>query len=487
MKFTLSALLVFQALAGFSLSAALSSRAASGLQPGQGILRPAYKRMNSMSSVPLGPAKFTPKTSVTLRYEGVGGASAQVRARMKRPAILLETIDAISEVHCSDAGVVISFSAADDYKTCLDAWRAKNFIIVTNHANGCDDADERGIFVVKGLARDDDTLTLVADATRAELRDHMEEAIIDFEHPGTAAVTKRSISGRSRSQTADLSGSTLISTEALSIVARAAKLESAVSLAGHAHYDLLRFELVEFYVDLDYSAALHLNVSTAVKSHANTGLYSYSPLTLSISALRIPGILDVGPSVGFALGVEFATTGAVKASVDFVSSIRGANVHLDFLDGNKTSATGWRPETSVDAEIDAKVQLQLNPYAVLSVGVDVNLLNGMIDVSAGVKAKPSLVNAFAVDLKFSYVSETGVTLAKPAPDQCTNGAWFASTFHFVLMAFATQFYRKTLLTFNHPIYKSQCWNLFPPAEDEDVQVTDGGDGETDQLPGAVLA
>lgn len=455
MKFTLSTLLAFQALAGSSLSAALPPSREASILPSKTILRPVQRRQNSVPAVPLGPAKFTPKTNVTLPYEGINDTNALVRAMMKHPAILLETIDTISDVQCSDTGVVLKFSSTEDYKTCLGAWPANDFIMVTNHANGCDGENERGIFVVQGYTFDDATLTLTAAATRAAIRDQMDDAVIDFQHTGTA-TTKRGLSG---SISADLSGSTLIATDPLTIVANEAKLESAISLAGHVHYSFWQFKVTEFYIDLDYSSALNLNVSAAVNAEYSTDLYNYNPLAVSVSAFTIPGIIDVGPMVEFALGIEFAAAGAVKASVDFVSTITDANVHLDFLDASKTSSTGWTPQNNVTTDIDAQVELQLNPYADLKVALGVNLFNGMLDMSAGVEAKPTVINAFAVDLDFTYNSASGVTFAKPAADQCVNGAWFASTFHFGVEAFVTQFYTKTLYEVDLPIYESQCWNF----------------------------
>ncbi|WYZ33829.1 hypothetical protein EsH8_I_000105 [Colletotrichum jinshuiense] len=446
MKITLSTYLALQAMVGCGLSAALPSKT---------ILRPVQKRQDSVPAIPLGPAKFTPKTNVTLPYEGLNATNALVRAMMKQPAIMLENIETITDVQCSDTGVVLKFSATEDYNTCLGAWPAKDFIIVTNHNGACDGEHERGIYVVEGYTFDNATLTLTASSSRAEIRDQLNDAVIDFQHTGTA-TTKRDLSS---TISADLSGSTLIATGPLTIVANEAKLESTVTLAGHVHYDFWKFKVDEFYIDVDYSSALNLNISAAVNAEYTTDLYNYNPLSVSVSAFTIPGIIDVGPMVDFGLGIEFAASGSVKASVDVVTTISDANVHLDFLDASMTSTTGWKPETTVSTDIDAQVELQLNPFADLTVALGVKLFNGLLDMSAGVEAKPTIVNAFAVDVDFTYTSSSGVTFTKPTGDQCINGAWFASTFQFGVEAFVTQFYTKSLYEVEIPIYTSQCWNF----------------------------
>ncbi|GKT50484.1 uncharacterized protein ColSpa_10665 [Colletotrichum spaethianum] len=374
---------------------------------------------------------------------------------MKHPAILIENIETITDVQCSNTGVVLKFGLTEDYNTCLSGWPSKDFIIITNHNNGCDSEHERGIYIVQGYTFDNATLTVTASATRAEIRDQMNDAIIDFQHIGTA-TTKRDLSG---TISADLSGSTLIATDPLTIVANEARLESTIGLAGHVHYNFWEFKLSEFYIDLDYSSALNLNISAAVSAEYSTNLYNYNPLSVSVSAFTIPGIIDVGPMVDFSLGIEFAASGTVKASVDVVSTISDVNVHLDFLDASKTSTTGWKPQTNVTTDVNAQVELQLNPFADLTVALGVKLFNGLLDMSAGVEAKPTVVNVFALDLDFSYTSASGVTFTKPTEDQCVNGAWFASNFHFGVEAFVTQFYTKTLYEVDVPIYKSQCWNF----------------------------
>ncbi|KAL0940080.1 isoamyl alcohol [Colletotrichum truncatum] len=452
MKSTLSTLLAAQALFNTAWSIALPSREV--VAPSPALLRP-VKRQASVPATPLGPAKFTPKTNVTLEYEGLNATNAFVHAEMKQPSVLLEHIETISDITCSDTGIVLKFSATEDYNTCLSAWPSKNFIMVTNHNGTCDSEHERGIYVVEGYTFDNTTLTLTASSTRVQIRDQLNDAIIDFKHTGTA-TTKRDLSG---TISADLSGSTLIATDPLTIVANEAKFESTINLSGHVHYNFWKFKVDELYIDFDYSSALNLNISSIVNAEYSTDVYNYNPLSVSVSAFSIPGIIDVGPMVDFGLGIEFAASGSVKASVDVVSTIPEATVHLDFLDKTKTVASGWEAQTNVSTDISAQVELQLNPFADLTVALGVNLFSGLLDMSAGVEAKPQIVNAFAVNVDFTYQSSSGVVFTKPSAEQCINGAWFASAFHFNVDAFVTQFYTKSLYEVELPIYKSQCWNF----------------------------
>ncbi|TEA21455.1 hypothetical protein C8034_v004350 [Colletotrichum sidae] len=453
MKSYVPSLLAFQALLGTALTAALPSQDVVPASPA--ILRPVVRRQASVPATPLGPAKFTPKTNVTLDYEGLNATNAMVRAEMKQPAVLLEHIDTISDIQCSDSRVVLKFSETNDYNTCLGAWPSQNFIIVTNHNGTCDAANERGIYLVEGFTFDNATLTLTATSTKAQIRDQLNDAVIDFEHTGTA-TTKRDLSG---TISADLSATTFVATDALTIVAEEATLDSTVSLSGHVHYDFWKFRVDEFYIDVEYSSALNLNISAAVNAQYSTDLYNYNPLSVSVSAFTIPGIIDVGPMIDFGLGIEFAAAGSVKASVDVFSTIPEAKVHLDFLDSAETSATGWKPQTNVSTHVNAEVELQLNPFADLTVALGVKLFSGLLDMSAGIEARPQIVNAFAVDVDFGYQSSTGIVFTKPSTETCVNGAWFASTFQFNLDAFVTQFYTKSLYETEIEIYKSQCWNF----------------------------
>ncbi|KAI8163438.1 hypothetical protein K4K49_000038 [Colletotrichum sp. SAR 10_70] len=452
MQSSLFTLFAAQAFIGTAISAALPVRDV--VPPSSALLRP-VRRQASIPATPLGPAKFTPKINVTLDYEGLNATNALVHAEMKQPSVLLEHIDTITDITCSDTDVVLKFSATEDYNSCLSSWPAKNFTMITNHNGTCDSEHERGIYVISGYTFDNTTLTLTASSSRVQIRDQLNDAVIDFTHTGTATA-KRDLSG---TISADLSGTTLVATDPLTIVANEAKLDTTVTLSGHVHYNFWKFKVDEFYIDLDYSSDLNLAITAAVNAQYSTNLYSYDPLSVTVSAFSIPGIIDVGPMVDFGLGIEFAASGSVNATVGVVSSIPEATVHLDFLNKANTIATGWKPQTNVTTDISAQVELQLNPYADLTVALGVKLFNGLLDMSAGIEAKPEIVNAFAVDLDFTYTSASGVTFTKPTGDQCINGAWFASTFHFNVDAFVTQFYTKSLYEVEIPIYESQCWNF----------------------------
>lgn len=409
-----------------------------------------------MPATSLTAAILTPRTNVSLAYEGVNDTNALVHASMKYPSVLLENIEALSGVRCSATGVVLTFNNSAEYTESLAIWPTSDFILFTNHLGDCDAENERGVYLVEDLAYDNSSLTITATANKTELKDQLDDAYIDFNSIADTTPTKRGISA---SVSADLSGATLIKTDPLTIVANEAKLESTIKLNGHVHYNFLKFKLEEFYIDVDYSSLLNLNVSAKVHAEYSTDLYNYTPLSASVSAFTIPGVIDVGPMIEFGLGIEFAASGTVEASVDLQSQLTNSNVHLDFLDAGKTTASGWTPTNTVGTHVSAEVDLQINPYADLKLAMGVNLFSGLLDLSAGIEAKPTIVNAFSVDVDFTYQSSTGVNFTQPTGTTCTNGAWFASTFHFEVDAFVTQFYTTTLYEVDLPIYESQCWNF----------------------------
>jgi len=98
---------------------------------------------------------------------------------------------------------------------------------------------------------------------------------------------------------------------------------------------------------------------------------------------------------------------------------------------------------AAQANISVDSEVQPNPYAEVTVGFDIELPNGLVNLSARVEAKPKIVNAFwstvilIFDLRlvFSITEGTGV---------CVNGLWFESIFDFSVVAFVGSFWSATL-------------------------------------------
>jgi hypothetical protein len=234
-------------------------------------------------------------------------------------------------------------------------------------------------------------------------------------------------------------------------------VESDLHIKGQFGFNFLKFKASKATIDIDYYGATNLNVSTSVNAAFSSDIYNYSPFTASVSAFSIPGILDVGPIAAFTVGIEFAASGTVDATLGLKSEIANGQVHLDLLDSSSSSSSGWKPVTTVSSDVAAEVSLQLNPYLDLNLALGVKVFKNAIDLTAGFDVKPQIINAFSADLDFAYASKSGVVFNKPDGATCPNGAWFASSFNMDVIAYVGSIFSKTLFNVNVPIFQSQCW------------------------------
>ncbi|EMD66879.1 hypothetical protein COCSADRAFT_82403 [Bipolaris sorokiniana ND90Pr] len=396
---------------------------------------------------------MVPTKEIILGY-AAEGMSALVDVAMKQPTVVLEEVAGITSVKCTDSAVSMIFSDTAAVKAASAAWPKSNFIIITYSPDGgCNTADERGFYTVSAISFDEASFTATASGQRSALDEQSEDAVVEFDT--ITAPAKRDLQ---TSFSGEING-TLIDTGNLKIVVDQAKFESNIRIKGGFRFNFLKFKSSKMYLDIDYSGLVNLNVSTTVAASFSSDMYKYQPLSASVSAFSIPGILDVGPIAKFGLGVEFAASGTVDASLGLHSEIVNGQVHLDLLDSNKTSSSGWKPETSVSSDVSAEVSLQLNPYLDLNLALGIRVFKGVIDLTTGVEVKPQIINAFSADLNFAYASSSGITFTKPDTATCPNGAWFASTFNMDVNAYIGTVYTKTLYSVNAPIFQPQCWSF----------------------------
>lgn len=418
------------------------------------IPRPQALKSGLITSLKPRQDTLTPAKEIVLGY-AAEGMTALVDAAMKRPTVVLEEVTGIASVKCTDTAVSMTFSDSASIKAASAAWPTSDFIIITYSPDGgCNTADERGFYTISGLTFDETSSTATASGNRSALDEQTEDAVVEFDTTATPAA-KRDVQA---SIGGEIHG-TLIDTESLKIVVDQASFESNIRIKGGFRFNFLKFKPSKMYLDVDYSGLVNVNVSTTVSASFSSDIYNYEPLSASVSAFTIPGILDVGPIAQFGLGVEFAASGTVDASLGLRSEIVNGQVHLDLLESDKSSTSGWKPETSVSSDISAEVSLQLNPYVDLNLALGIKVFKGVIDLTTGFDVKPQIINAFSADLNFAYASDSGITFTKPDTATCPNGAWFASTFNMDVIAYVGSIYSKTLYNANAPIFQSQCWNF----------------------------
>ncbi|CRK40741.1 hypothetical protein BN1708_008325 [Verticillium longisporum] len=297
-------------------------------------------------------------------------------------------------------------------------------------------------------------LVATASSKRTSLNDEGAQATVNFD-TNPAAGAKRDLKSLI---TPDIAG-TLADLPDLRINIDEARFESKVQIAGSFGFNFLDLKASSMSLDIDYSSLIALNLSAHVGAAYSTDVFDFEPFTASISAFSIPGILDVGPIVSFGIGVEFAAEGTVDASLGLHSKIPAGKIHLNLANSDKSSTSGWEPVTTMSSDLSAEVSLQLNPYLDLNLAVGVQAFKRAIDLTAGVDLKPQVVNAWSADANFEYTSKSGIALARPEGVTCPNGAWFASTFKFDIVAYIANIYSKVLYEYDHPLYKSSCWNF----------------------------
>lgn len=417
------------------------------------IPRPQALKSGLATSLQSRQEALVPAKEIVLGYAAEGMA-ALVDVAMKQPAVVLEEVAGITSVKCTDAAVSMTFSDTASVKAASTAWPTSNFIIITYSPDGgCNTADERGFYTISDLVFDEASFTATASGVRSALDEQSEDAVVEFDT--ITAPTKRDLEA---SIGGEIHG-TLVDTENLKIVVDTAKFESNIRIKGGFRFNFLKFKPSKMYLDVDYSGLMNLNVSTTVAASFSSDIYNYEPLSASVSAFSIPGILDVGPIAQFGLGVEFAASGTVDATLGLHSEIVNGQVHLDLLNSNKSSTSGWKPATTVSSDVSAEVSLQLNPYLNLNLALGIRVFKGAIDLTTGFEVKPQIINAFSADLDFAYASSSGITFTKPDTATCPNGAWFASTFNMDVIAYIGTLYNQALFNVNVPIFQSECWNF----------------------------
>ncbi|TLS22621.1 uncharacterized protein PpBr36_06468 [Pyricularia pennisetigena] len=477
MQLTLTSILFAHSVAAAAVAAPSPAAAAPGSEPE--ILRAVYKRQ--VQAVSLVPAK-----KISLKYGGevvsgkplpitggptlgVGGGSstkakgatsASIDGNMKLPSVVLETIPSIKGVSCTTKGsVIIPFTDAADFASAKKQWPAKDFVVVTTSDGSCAADGQRGFYSVSALAFDDKKTTVTATATVAAIKDVMNDAQVQWKTtPGDKA--KRSLDV---DVAVDLSGKKLVDQGPFSVTADVAKYTGDISISGSLSFDFLKLKLSAMSVDLDYNSALALNLTTAIKAtKATTESLKFEPLDATVSAFSIPGILDVGPMLSFGLGVELSASGSVTVKTGILTTFTDSKVHLDFLDSKSSTATGWKPVTTMDNTFSVDASLQVNPYAELTVGMGVKAFSGLVDLTASVATKPTLVNSFNAhaEVTSTYKSDTGITFSAPknVDKECKNGAWFASTLKFGVTA-SIGTLSADLFSTTVPVFQSQCFSF----------------------------
>ncbi|OJK01747.1 hypothetical protein ASPACDRAFT_59397 [Aspergillus aculeatus ATCC 16872] len=396
---------------------------------------------------------IAPEKDITLYYQAASQplTAATVDAQMNLPTVVLEDITTISSVSCSAEAVEIVFASTTDYQRSVSAWPSSSFILLTNHLGNCDAENERGVYLVDSSTVGSANNTITAQTTRSSFRDQAQSISVLFNASAVAS--------RKRDWTISVSdewSGELINTKDLAIDVQDVSLSTTLDLSGGVELDVTNSTATSLYLELDLALLAELNVSAQATAAYSTDVWTYTYDALSVSAFEITGILSVGPSLTLAVGVEFGVTGEANVTVDLSTQITSGTIYLDLLQSGASTSSGWTPTQTASATLSGEVDAQLNPFADVELAVGVNVLDGLLEVSAGVEAKAEVVNTFSVAGAADVSSTTGVTAVTGA-GACSNGYWFTSDFLFDVDAFVTSLYTATLYTVTVPIFATECF------------------------------
>jgi hypothetical protein len=239
----------------------------------------------------------------------------------------------------------------------------------------------------------------------------------------------------------------------LTVSADTASFTSNVTFSGYLKYNWLSVKLAALYFDIDTSFTSELSLTASIHSAYNT-TFTYAPSTL-FYGLTVPGILELGPQLKFAVDAELADSEAVNLTATTGVTLSDGNVHLDVLDSSLSSTSGWNPTYSASARVSGQAAASINPTASLTVELEINFFGGLLDLSSGITAKPGFENSFMI------TADEGVDLSGvmnvTADGTCVDGLELKIDFVFEVDAFVTQWWSGELYSVEVPIF-DECYS-----------------------------
>ncbi|EXF80383.1 hypothetical protein CFIO01_08098 [Colletotrichum fioriniae PJ7] len=409
------------------------------------------------------PANLVPSNDITLNYGAADDVSlVSVVLAMKYPSVVLEEVAAIAGVECAeDASITVTFNATAAFEQTSQQWQAlDDFVMVTNHLGNCDAENERGFFLVDTVTWDAETLQVVANAHKSDVANTATSTEISFSNvPVQNPASKRDIKwddgGVHITNTLALPADTNLFTydPYLSVTADEASLTSNMTFSGTLKYSIIPLKVEQLALDIDTTFDAVLGLTVDVKA-PYSGNFTYDPEDLGYNFVDIPGIIKLGPAIGFAIGVELEADAKASITTDLGLSFPDAKLHLDLVDAAASSATGWDPVWTARANISEKAAVGVNPYVDLGVELVFEILGGAIDLSSGVTSRSKLVNDFVLSAS-QGVNGTGISVGQDNTG-CKEGLSVKSDFFFSVVGFATQWWSQELYSVEVPV-ANECY------------------------------
>ncbi|KAF9881521.1 isoamyl alcohol [Colletotrichum karsti] len=416
------------------------------------------------------PVNLVPAKNVSLYYSAADSeeqGSINMTLALNNPAVVLEQVDAVKSVVCGDDELTVSFSALEAFDEAVKDWSEseEGFILITNHLGNCDAEFERGFFLATGLKSNKDDLSITVAASKEELTNIAGQCEMSFSSLPAATLSKRLTLDPSVSLSfaEGLADNTVLYSDGqyINVTADEAWFSSKITFSGYLKYNFWGFKLEALYFDLDttFDSAVGISVDvTAAYSHQ----LKYAPDELAYSLVSVPGVVQLGPGVAFAVGLDFDVSAAVGVTAGLSVALPDGNVHLDLLDSSKSVATGWEPKYSSYANITEAADVRVDASADVTVQLAIKLLGGLVDLSSGLTATPGFDNRFKLrgeqnlGLSGNFTAPPTQASAEVPKDGliCAekNGVELATDFYFNLTAFATKFWSAELYHTRVPLW-----------------------------------
>ncbi|KAF6825643.1 isoamyl alcohol [Colletotrichum plurivorum] len=416
------------------------------------------------------PVNIVPAKNISLYYsatETEEQGSINMTLALNNPAVVLEQVDAVKTVVCGDDELTVSFSDADAFDEAVKDWSESDegFILITNHLGNCDAEFERGFFLATGIQHNKDDLSITVAASKEELANIAGECEMSFSSLPAATLSKRLTLDAKTSITfaEGLADNTVLFSDGqyVNITADEAWFSSTITFSGYLKYNFWGFKLEALYFDLDttFDSAVGISVDVAA---AYSHQLKYAPDELAYSLVSVPGLVQLGPGVAFAVGLDFDVSAAVGVTAGLSVTLPAGNVHLDLLHQANSRATGWEPKYSSYANITEAADVRVDASADLTVQLAIKLLGGLVDLSSGLTATPGFDNTFKLrgeqnlGIAGNFTSKPSELSAEVPKDglMCAekNGVEFATDFYFNLTAFATKWWSAELYSTRLPLW-----------------------------------
>ncbi|KAH8688586.1 hypothetical protein GQ44DRAFT_310820 [Phaeosphaeriaceae sp. PMI808] len=422
------------------------------------------------------PENFIPSSNISVYYgsptvetrvvenatidSGTGSGLINMTLAMNGSTIVLEYIDSILNVTCANDSLTVTFNGAESFGAALSAWTVEDtLLMVTNHQGSCDTEFERGFYLVEKISSDPASHSITGHAFVKEIADIAKTCEMTFSSMPAATLSKRLVINPSLPITFghEILGATIYEQQPwVKVVADEASFHANITFSGKLNYNFWGFKLEELYFDIDTAFDADLQMSAFVAAEYKNS-FKYAPAELEYILVNVPGIVALGPGLGFSIGLDLETSAEVNVTAGAGISLPNGNVHLDFIGGAKASQSGWTPQYTSFAKMSQQARVGANVTADLDVQLALKFLGGLIDLSSGLIASPGFNNEFTL-ASGQNISDKEPFTVVPINEKCGNGVNIKSDFTFSLTGYITKFFSNKVVQLDIPI-TDKCYNF----------------------------